>query len=247
MGEVEGGILGGMRLAIPDYETIMLPLLLLLSDEQEHSMLEITDLLAGQFNLTSEERKKLLPSGQQTTFYNRVGWARTFLKKAGLVDSSKRGYIRITKRGLDVTKNKPEKITDEFLLRYDEFKKFLKAPVKKYQKNDAVHLVQQMTPLESLEEAYQRIKEVLAGEIIQQLKAVSPSLFEKIVIDLVVKMGYGGNVKDAGEAIGGVGDEGIDVIIKEDQLGLDGIYIQAKKWDATVGRPEVKNLLVHYK
>lgn len=227
-------------MTIPDYETLMLPLLLLLSDKQEHSMRGVSDLLAEQFHLTNDEIKKLLPSGQQTIFYNRVGWARTFLKKAGLVDSSKRGYVIITKRGLDVLESKPEKITDEFLLKFSEFKEFLKAPVKKLKTDTLVHNIQQKTPLESLEEAYQRIRQTLESDLLQQVKSSSPSLFEKIVIELLVKMGYGGNLKDAGKAIGGVGDEGIDGIIKEDPLGLDIIYVQAKRWENVVGRPELQ-------
>jgi restriction system protein len=218
----------------------MLPLLMLLSDKKEHSIRILSDLLADQFQLTQDERKQLLPSGAQEIFYNRVGWARTFIKKAGLVEAPKKGFIKITERGLKVLENQPSQLTDEYLLQYPEFKEFLKSPTKKHEKVILTQNIQQITPLESLEQAYQLIQQTLESDLLQQVRSSSPGLFEKVVIELLVKMGYGGNLKDAGEAIGGVGDEGIDGIIKEDPLGLDIIYIQAKRWANVVGRPEVQ-------
>lgn len=228
-------------MAIPDYETIMLPLLHSLADQKEHTMQEVLDILAEHFHLTPEERKELLPSGQQTVFYNRIGWARTYMKKAGIVDSTKRGSINITERGITVLKDNPQRLNDEYLMRFEEFKSFKKIPVKTRTNKTEKSLVErQDTPLEILENAFGRIRETLASDLLEQVKKGSPSLFERLVVELLVRMGYGGNLKDAGEAIGGVGDEGIDGIIKEDVLGLDIIYIQAKRWESNIGRPDIQ-------
>lgn len=225
-------------MAIPDYQTIMLPLLKFLKDKREHSLREAIDTLADQFHLTAKERLELLPSGNQAIFNNRVGWARTYMKKAGLLKSTRRGYTCITDRGLDVLKQDPKKVDVTFLLQFEEFREFktLRRETPKIQ-----HIEEkEETPEEVLENAYQNLRANLASDLLQQIKASPPSLFENIVIDLLVKMGYGGSRKDAGEAIGKTGDEGIDGIIKEDPLGLDIIYIQAKKWETTVSRPEIQ-------
>lgn len=226
-------------MAIPDYETITLPLLKLASDKQEHSLWQAIDTLAEQFNLTNEERRELLSSGHQAIFDNRVGWARTYMKKAGLLDLPRRGYFRITDRGLEVLKRNPPRIDVKFLLQFKEFRDFLairrEKPIAKGEIEE-----EKRTPEEVLEGAYQNLRDGLANDLLQQIKASPPSLFEKIVVDLLIKMGYGGSRKDAGKAIGKTGDEGIDGIIKEDPLGLDIIYIQAKKWENAVSRPEIQ-------
>lgn len=227
-------------MAIPDYETIMLPLLKLLGDKREHSLRETIDSLATQFKLTAEEKRELLPSGQQSVFDNRVGWARTYMKKAGLLESTRRGYFRITSRGLDLLQERYTKIDSKFLLRYEEFRTFRTIRREKPETKAYLESEEERTPLEFLESAYQNLRTDLANDLLQQIKASPPSLFENIVIDLLVKMGYGGSRKDAGEAIGKTGDEGIDGIIKEDPLGLDIIYVQAKKWENTVSRPEIQ-------
>jgi len=228
-------------MAIPDYQTIMLPLLEYLGDKNEHSLQETVDALANRFNLSDEEKKELLPSGQQTTFHNRVGWARTYLKKALLLEATRRGYFKITQGGLKVLSEKPEKIDVDFLTRFPSFIEFRTL---RHEKQDDATIstieVTDQTPVESFETAYQRIKDNLAVELIQILKSSSPSFFERVVVDLLVKMGYGGTRKDAGQAIGKSGDDGIDGIIKEDRLGLDIIYIQAKKWEGSVSRPEIQ-------
>lgn len=227
-------------MAIPDYETIMLPLLKLLENKHEHSLRESIDNLANYFELTTEERKELLPSGQQAIFDNRVGWARTYMKKAGLLESTRRGYFRITQRGAEAIDRNPLKIDSQFLLQFKEFVEFKNFKHVRDVRKTKSEIGQEKTPLEELEDAYQNLKNSLADEIIQQFKSCSSSMFEGLVIDLLVAMGYGGNRRDAGEAIGRVGDEGIDGIIKEDPLGLDTIYIQAKCWGNTVGRPEIQ-------
>ncbi|MEZ6176383.1 MAG: restriction endonuclease [Candidatus Scalinduaceae bacterium] len=180
------------------------------------------------------------PSGQQEIFSNRVGWARTYMKKAGLLDSPKRGYFKITQRGLKVLAQKPPKIDVSFLEQFKEFIEFRDLKRDKSILKEKSGIETETTPEEALENAYQNLKDELAGDLLQQIKQSPPSLFEKIVVELLVKMGYGGSRKDAGQAIGKSGDEGIDGIIKEDRLGLDIIYIQAKRWDNTVGRPEIQ-------
>jgi len=226
-------------MAIPDFQSIMLPLLKFSADKKEHSMREAMEFLSKQFNLTDEERRELLPSGQQAIFDNRVGWARTYMKKALLLESTSRGYFRITQRGLEVTKQNLTAIDVKFLGRFDEFKQFraLKKEGNLHKETDSD---QEKTPEEALESAYQNLRDNLANDLLQQIKSSPPSLFERIVVELLVKMGYGGSRQDAGKAIGQSGDEGIDGIIKEDRLGLDIIYIQAKRWENTVGRPEIQ-------
>lgn len=226
-------------MAIPDYQTLMLPLLKFSSDEKEHTVHEAVKLLADQFKLTDEERKVLLPSGQQEIFFNRVGWARTYLKKAGLLDAPKRGFFRITERGKDILKLDPQVITNEILLQYDEFKEF-KTRRSKYDNKTEDIIEQTKTPEEAFEIAYENLRNELSNDVLDHLKKCDPNLFEKIVIEVLVRMGYGGSMRDAGKAIGRSGDEGIDGIIKEDRLGLDIIYVQAKRWDSAVGRPEVQ-------
>lgn len=227
-------------MAIPDYQSLMLPLLVFAGDGKEHSLREAIDTIAEQFHLTSEERREVLPSGRQATFDNRVGWSRTYLKKAGLLTSPKRSYFQITSRGQDVLASKPPVINVAYLRQFPEFREFQLGQTKDSslvttQESEAV------TPEESIEGAYQRARATLAVELLQTVKDCSPEFFERLVVDLLVRMGYGGTRKDAGRAIGKSGDGGIDGIINEDRLGLDVVYIQAKRWDASpVGRPEIQ-------
>ncbi len=227
-------------MSIPDYQSIMLPLLKFSKDQKEHSLRESIEALANEFKLTDQERKELLPSGQQAIFDNRVAWARTYMKKAGLLNSTRRGYFMITDQGLDVLRQKPKEIDAHFLKQFPEFIEFQKKRDKNEEQieQDTNNL---QTPDEAIEIAYQKIRQDLANELLQTIKDHSPKFFEKLVVDLLIKMGYGGTKKDAGEAIGKSRDGGIDGFIKEDRLGLDVVYIQAKCWDNTpVGRPEIQ-------
>lgn len=212
---------------IPDYQTVMLPLLQHAGDRQEHSLRETIDALADAFRLTDDERKELLPSGQQAVFDNRVGWARTYLTKARLLQKTRRSHYEISTRGLEVLAASPERIDVKFLDQFQEFRDFraLKGTRSGSVPTVVTESEQQTTPEEALETAYGRLRDSLALEIIQQVKVASPSLFERLVVELLLKMGYGGSRQDAGRAIGRSGDEGIDGIIKEDRLGLDIIYI----------------------
>jgi restriction system protein len=218
----------------------MLPLLKLLSDNNEHTLSEAIETLAQYFELSDEEKKELLPSGRQAKFDNRVSWARTYMKKAGLLESSGRGKFCITERGKQVLQNNPTVIDNNFLMQFPEFQEFKNASRQVNQNNEVLQENSDQTPEEVLESSYQALRSELAQEILDRVKKCSPKFFENLVVDLLVAMDYGGSRKDAGEAVGQSGDGGIDGIIKEDKLGLDAVYIQAKRWEATVGRPVVQ-------
>ena len=226
-------------MAIPDYQSIMLPLLELAGDGEEHSLRETIEALADKFDLSDKERRELLPSGRQPTFDNRVGWARTYMKKAGLLKSTKRGHYQITERGLGVLDQNPPEIDNAYLRQFPEFVEFQRPKPREMEKEGA-EPDDSATPEEQIEAAYQSLREDLVNDLLATVKSCSPAFFEQLVIDLLVRMGYGGTRKDAGQAIGRSGDGGIDGIIKEDRLGLDIVYIQAKKWDNTVSRPEIQ-------
>jgi restriction system protein len=231
-------------MAIPDYQDLMLPILTLCGDRQEHSIGQTVETLGIQFHLTEKERKSLLSSGQQTVIANRIGWARTYMKKAGLLETTRRGFVRITQRGLEVLNQGLSRIDDAFLSRFPEFVEFKKTRTPKKGLNSEPRPISlpEQTPEEEIEDAFQRIRASLAAELLATVRAASPERFERLVVELLVRMGYGGTRQDAGQAIGKSGDGGIDGIIKEDRLGLDAIYIQAKRWADTssVGRPEIQ-------
>lgn len=219
----------------------MLPLLSLAAEKPGNELLILSavKLLADKYGLTEEERRELLPSGATFKFSSRVSWAATYLKKAGLFESPRRGYLLITQRGLEALKRKPTRIDGDFLSQYEEFRQFQS---KKKDKKDKAPAESENseTPIESIDSQYRKLREALASEILERVKKCSPQFFERLVINLLVKMGYGGSLEDAGQAIGRSGDGGIDGVIKEDKLGLDNIYIQAKRWsDKRVGSPEI--------
>ncbi|MGQ9820141.1 MAG: winged helix-turn-helix domain-containing protein [Candidatus Kapaibacteriales bacterium] len=232
---------------IPDFQTLMLPLLKLLSDGQEHKYRDIIENLASEFKLTDEERKELLASGNQSIFDNRVGWAKTYLKKAGLIDSPKRATFVITDLGRQTLSKNPDRIDIKYLKQFPAFLEFINVSRNDNETDEETTALEihEQTPEETLDKAYQRIRKSLASELLNRVVELSPTLFEKLVVELLVKMGYGGSIKDAGKAIGKSGDEGIDGTIKEDKLGLDVIYVQAKKWKPgnVVGRPELQKFV----
>lgn len=231
-------------MAIPDYQSIMLPLLKHLSDGKTKSSSETFEQLADEFNLGEDEKKELLPSGQQPVFSNRIAWAKVYLKKAGLIVSPKRGYYKITDLGRNVLKKNPAKIDNLFLTQFKDFDEFWGKQRSKAIDNEEQKVEQELsnekTPEEYLETGYQKIRSDLTLEILSNIKNSSPSFFEKLVVELLVNMGYGGSRSEAGQTVGKSGDGGIDGIIKEDRLGLDIIYIQAKRWENTVSRPEIQ-------
>jgi len=223
---------------IPKYHEIMLPLLKLASDNKNYSLSDAIEILVTDFNLTNDDKRELLPSGKQYKFNNRVGWARTYLKKAGLIESPERGLFKITEKGHQVLSQKPKIIDKNLLMKYPNFQEFQS---RKKDTSDVEVNDKDNTPEEIIDSTFQEIKESLASELLENIKSTTDSYFEKIVVKLLIKMGYGGSIIDAGKAIGKSGDGGIDGIIKEDKLGLDVIYIQAKKWsDTHVGRPEIQ-------
>jgi restriction system protein len=208
---------------IPGFQKLMLPLLKATGDSQEHTFSGVIEILATQFGLTEEERKELLPSGI-SRFDNRVGWARTHLKKAGLIESTERGKFRITERGIGVLKANPPEIKIRYLMQFPEFVEFRNVS-RQSSKQDEKDEEPAQTPEENLTLSYQNLRRDLAQELLERIKQCSPRFFEKLVIDLLIAMGYGGSREDAGQAIGQSGDDGIDGIIKEDKLGLDAVYI----------------------
>lgn len=231
-------------MAIPDYQACMRPLLRLAADEAEHTVRRAVERLAIEFRLDPVEQAELLTSGTPV-FVSRVGWAATYLRKAGLLESTRRGYFRITPRGLAALSS-GEEINTRFLERYPEFVTFqgrtkpdgeIAATAQLTSKTDPV------TPEEAIESSFGSLRGQLAEELLQQIMGCSPAFFERLVVEVLVRMGYGGSRRDAGQAIGRSGDGGIDGIIKEDALGLDTIYIQAKRWEGTVGRPEIQRFV----
>ncbi len=236
-------------MTIPDYETLMLPLLEVAADGNEHSMRDARDQLARKFGLSEEQQSALLPSGQRV-FPNRVGWAKTYLTRARLLDSPRRGIFRISERGRQILGEKPQQITAKFLERFPEFVEFTTPQIRgdgELSVNVAESLYgmtpEKQTPEETLETAYLQLRRDTAADLLSRVKKSSAGFFEHLVVELLLRMGYGGSLKEAGEAIGRSGDEGIDGIIKEDRLGLDVIYLQAKKWEGTVGRPEIQKFV----
>jgi restriction system protein len=227
-------------MSIPDYQSIMLPLLTLAKDGADHRISDATNALAEEFGLAPAERLVMLPSGRQATFSNRVGWARTYLTRAGLLSSPQRAYFRITERGHEVLQAGSTRIDVRFLWRFPEFLEFIgQASSDKQNVNDALEVEQ--TPDDAIEIRIEKLNRALARELLEHVRALDPTIFEKLVLRLLLAMGYGEFRPDAGEHVGGSGDQGIDGLINEDELGLDVVYIQAKKWANPVGGSEVRN------
>jgi restriction system protein len=229
-------------MAVPDFQTIMLPLLQMFSDDRIHQIKDLVEPLADKFGLTQEQRAEMLPSGRQQTFRNRIAWSRTYLTKAGLLERTGRGAYRITQRGRLVLQNPPSRIDINFLNQYPEFVDFRARKNSNEQEKLAPTPTasSESTPFEILESSYHELRKELAQDLLDEVKSSPPEFFEQLVIDLLVAMGYGGSRSDAGQAVGGSGDGGIDGIIKEDRLGLDAIYLQAKRWENPVSRPVVQ-------
>lgn len=235
---------------IPDFQTIMFPLLKILADKKEHTLKNLVSQICDKFSLTEKERNELVPSGIQTKMYNRVTWALTHFKKANLILSPKRSTFVIVDKGIEVLTSNLQRIDLKVLKEIPEYKMWKASYNKDWKESHSSETKEVMddietekTPEELLDYSYSRIKEELAIEIIEKIKECSPSFFERLVVDLLIKMGYGGSKKEAGRVIGKSGDGGIDGIINEDKLGLDSIYIQAKKWDGSVGRPEIHKFI----
>lgn len=229
---------------IPDFQTIMLPVLELLKDKKEHTLQELISKISDKFELSEKERKELLPSGNQAIINNRVGWSGTYLKKAGLLDRPKRATFVITEKGLEILNSKPEKINIAFLKKMPKFKEWQDDYSSKEKDDETIEeteMSSKKTPQELLDYSFQKLTNELSIELLDIVKSCSPVFFENLVIDLLIRMGYGGSRKEAGKAIGKSGDGGIDGIINEDKLGLDTIYIQAKRWENKVPVKEIRD------
>ena len=252
-------------MAVPDFQTLMYPILRLLGDGEEHRSQADLDVLARELGLSDADREEWLPSRRQRLFENRVAWAKTYLVKAGLVERTGRGVVRITDSGRAVLRTDARRIDIPYLLRFPEFEAFRTSsaatpeggigagsvnggPVSEGARSGRAvpgrvanqSPIVEQTPGELLEGSYQRLRQALADELLARIGKASPAFFEQLVVDLLVAMGYGGSRADAGQAVGRSGDGGIDGIIKEDRLGLDFVYVQAKRWDQTIGRPAVQ-------
>ncbi|MCP6692595.1 restriction endonuclease [Pseudomonas donghuensis] len=231
-------------MSIPDFQSVMRPVLEAVRDGVAIPLSVLRESIADVFQLTEEERKERLPSGHQTVINNRVGWARTYLNKAGLLTIPSKGMVQITARGREALANGPERITVAWLKQFPEFADFHTA---KPQTVDVLGVLEveatETTPDEQLAEAHQALVQSLADELLAQVRAATPGFFEQLVVDLMLAMGYGGSRKEAGKATQATNDDGIDGIIKEDKLGLDVIYLQAKRWTNTVHRPEIDKFI----
>lgn len=236
-------------MAIPILWSLTFPLLKFLEDGKPHSMRDANEHLANEFKLTDDDRKELLPSGKQGRFQNRVAWARAELKMAGLIDNAGTGQVVITEKGREVLSSKPQVLNRTYFLRFPEYTEKINKKKRDVGAKEVIETEEKsdngQTPTEMMQNGYVAIRDALAIDLLDIVMKCSPIFFEKLVVELLVKMGYGGSIKDAGKAIGKSGDEGIDGTIKEDKLGLDIIYIQAKRWksDSSVGRPEIQKFV----
>ncbi len=233
-------------MAIPDFQTLMLPVLKTASGGGEVRIGDVVDILADEFALTDEERAQLLPSGRQTTFANRVHWAKSYLNKAGLVEMTRRAHFRITPEGRSVLKSPPEKITIRFLEQFPAFKEVREGEVEPVAATETVLPVADnpLTPDEVMRQAHARIEAALADEILQRVRSGTPAFFEKTVVRLLITMGYGGSVTELDKAlVGKSGDDGVDGVIDQDPLGLDRVYVQAKRYadGNTVGAGAIRD------
>jgi len=232
---------------IPDFQTLMLPVLKYIGDNKEHSKKEVVESLSIIMNLSEEEKREMLPSRNQPVFYNRITWVFAHFKAAKIITNTKRGIIQITELGIDILKKNPDTINLKFLKQLPTYVDAMN----NWKNKTSVDTISKVddtdneikTPEELIETGYQKIRQSLEQELLSKLKTVHPSFFEKIVVELLVKMGYGGSIAEAGKATRYTNDEGIDGIIKEDKLGLDVIYIQAKRWDSVVSRPEIQKFV----
>ncbi len=228
-------------MSVPDFQTLMRPLLVVLDDGQDHVIKSVRADLAEHFALSQTDIDELIPSGRVTTFQNRVGWAATYLYRTKLIERPRRAVYRISERGRQVLEQNPERVDLGVLSQFEEFGEFRQA--KTPSSDDEVSAPaggDEQTPEERIDSAYRELRSALAAELLDQVFDQSPEFFEQLVIDVLHAMGYGGSRHDAAERLGQSGDEGVDGVIREDRLGLDLIYVQAKRWKNVVGRPEIQ-------
>jgi len=232
---------------VPDFQSLFVPLLRITSDGQAHRNAALRGPIGQSLQLTEADLAEKLASGGQTRFVNRLAWAIVHLAKAGAIERVQRGVVRITDRGRDLLHRNPERITMKDLLLFPEYRAFRNLDAADGDSSRVCQSESEVptdkTPEEKLAESYTILRDALSADLLDVISKTSPAFFEKLVVDLLVGMGYGGSVEDAGKAVGGAGDDGIDGIIKEDKLGLDVVYIQAKRWTSNVGRPVVQSFV----
>jgi len=238
-----------MSMPLPTHEDAMLPVLTVLEDGQPHHRIALADAVANHFGLSATERALLLPSGKMPVVRSRTGWALSYMKQAGLVRSPRRGWYEITPDGQATLKAAPSRIDNDYLMRFEGFRDFRSRSREAEAENEAKSTSVEpsdtepgsvVPPDEALDSAYSRLRASIEADLLDTVKNVSPASFEEIVVDLLTHMGYGGSREEAARKVGGSGDGGIDGVIDEDRLGLDAIYVQAKRWDTSVGRPEIQ-------
>jgi len=228
-------------MTVPAFQTWFLPVLKRLADGQVHTMSDLHGVLADELGLSDEDRSEQLASGRQLKYQNRIHWARSYLKAAGLLESPGRGQVQITERGRGVLAENPPELNVKYLRRYPEFLAFHTRTTASDEPATPLSLeATGETPEETVSRLHRELNQALAEELLDRIKKGSPQFFENLVVDLMVALGYGGSREDAGSVVGKSGDGGIDGIIKEDRLGLDVIYLQAKRWESSVGRPTVQ-------
>ena len=232
-------------MAVPDFQSFFRPLLELAADGQEHSIAEARESIARTMALSAEDLAERLPSGTQTKFDNRVAWAKSYFRQAKVLSAPRRAIFRITERGKELLAQGHERVDIKVLSQFPEFVEFHTAGREAHtgQGAEPPTVPPAATPEEVLQQAHQSMRTELASELLARVRDNSPAFFERLVVDLMVAMGYGGSIADAGRSIGQTGDEGVDGIIKEDRLGLDVVYLQAKRWEGTVGRPEIQKFV----
>lgn len=230
-------------MAIPGFQEMFLPFLQRLADGKEHAMNEVRDYIADRLQLSQEDRDELIPSGVSTRLANRVGWTRTHLAQAGLIERIDWGVYRITEAGQKLAANPPPKLDLRFLDTIPQHKAWFHAPRREKPATPAADSLEEQPPDERIEEAFQQLNDSLASELQQAMAKMDPFRFEQLVVDLLFAMGYGGSRKEAAQVTKKTNDEGIDGVINEDRLGLDVIYVQAKRWQDTVGRKEIQSFV----
>ncbi len=228
-------------MAVPDFPSFFLPTLRAFMDGGEHTVREVRQIVAEALQLTDADKVSMYSDGRTPVYAGRANWAVTYLHRAGALEKVRRGVYRITERGRKILENDPAGLTVQDLLQFEEFRGFFMPRGRGVPEEQTRAAPQEaLPPLERLEQAYSQAREELVAELLERLKRVDPAFFERLVLDLLVAMGYGGSIEDAAAAVGRPGDEGVDGIIKEDKLGLDVVYVQAKRWENTVGRPQVQ-------
>lgn len=232
-------------MSIPKYDEMYREILDCLADGQVHKSKEVKDTVAMRFSLSPQERAELLPSGRQTLFDNRIGWARTYLKKAGLIHSPARGSYALTSVGRQALLKNPKSIDNTYLQQFESFRTFISSNYSAESESSDPSVVSSQTPQDTLDKAFKQITQTLCDDLLAEIVMQSPAFFEHLVVKLLTQMGYGGSVENAGTVLGQSGDEGIDGVVREDKLGFSLLYIQAKRWDcdATIGRPEIQKFV----